>query len=437
MTEAKGQRSHMTNFGKQVEDFIGELVSKPYILDFVFLRPSRYKNGQRRELCDLMIELDKAVVCLQIKGQDRGYRRTGQQEQRWVVKHLEKGFAQARGALRVLKLGLSAVEGNNPRRGIVCFKKGELKPAYGVVLVDYKGTPFPLSEDLPRRTLGDTPVHYFTFYDFLGLSDHLGTLPDLLRYLSERSQIPSWSTPLLGNEQDAYAYQLTHSGKFASTVTREHFDEQWQKLTTEYAEEYAEKIEEDKFAKVINRMIDEVHNIDPKQAEYMPNELREQVRPLQQRKEEYIQIATELNKLPKLERRAIGKMLFEKAKLSAETGRPRYFGRLTEKQDMILVFVATSLPRKNRIIFLHNVTYAAAAHAGVRKALGVAVEDISGEGHSFDFLLFDGVDPNDSSLKNQAKTLFAPPQHERLHDFPREGRRILLPNVLDVLRERD
>ena len=411
----------MSSIGTRAEDLLAAIVSYPLLIDFVHLRPIYQRGSKNPELCDLLIEDESKALLVQLKAQDLRQAKPNRDPQRWAQKQIKKASKQVRGALRCLPY--QDLVSNNPVRGPVTFPKGSLIGCHGLVIIDYSSSPFKIDEKLPAITDDLTPIHYFSYEDFIWLCQHLMTLPDLIQYLDQRANIAPWEWPMLNGEKNAYAHYIMHRNTFDPAIQADDFNDAWQRLTTKYATEYEKKIHEDQKTELFTKMLRYMHNTDPDILNYIPDSL-ESLKP--SIANEITEIARKLNRFIRLDRRYISEEMIKKLRLADQSPLGfNYFAyqSLTEGPITTFVFLASRHPRKERIKQLHGICECVNNTIESDFVIGVSTESLQiseEKGNSFDFLMLDdSAKDKDPEVVENCRKLLSQTEIVQIHDFPR------------------
>lgn len=381
--------------GAAIEELTEEFCKRPFLQDFVFLRPKRI--SVKRELADLLAILDDKCLCIQIKARGNDSPPPQQRLVDWATKQFVVAGRQSAGAIR--KVMTSEVSATHSWRGNVVFHAGDLIPVCGVALVEYLGPPFVLTPEVKHQTPKGIPVHYFSLNDFLNLVDLLGTLPDIIEYLRQRASISDDVKSMIGNERDLYATYLL-DGHLRPGLSYEEVETRWSHLTN-VEESFERKHKHNIFVDFYNGLIDKLHHRDPDILSYQPPELAGYVEPVSD-KTSYLEIATRLNKLPYIYRREIGKHLFQTAKAVKGESKTRMFTYRNLGQPWVLTFLVTpSMDRTSRIRQLNLLVASAKIQYGCQRVIGIACPSLDSN-QGFDYIFVDKVTYNEEEVKKSA-----------------------------------
>jgi len=409
--------------GSAVEEWTDQFCKRSFLQDFLFLRPKRVST--KRELADLLVILDDQCLCIQIKARGNDSLPSEQRLINWATKKFVTAGRQAAGAIRKVKT--SEISATHPWQGNVVLHAGILVPVCGIALVEYLGPPFGLTLKVMPQTSKGIPVHYFSLNDFLNLVDLLGTLPDIIEYLRQRAEVSYDVKSTIGNERDLYATYLL-DGHLRSGLSYKEIGNKWSHLI-DVEESFERKRKHNIFVDFYNSLIEELHNQDPDKLSYQPPELAEYMIPISDRKS-YLEIATQLNKLPYIYRREIGKHLFQTAKAVKGDGKTRMFTYRNLGQPWVLTFlVAPNMDRTLRIRQLNLLVASVQIQYGCRSVIGIACPSLDSN-QGFDYIFIDKVTYNEEEVKKFAPRIMKTTEIT-LTSFPKPVDDSLLPKDED------
>jgi len=182
-----------------------ELLSVPFISEFV-LRSPQMIDGTQKEVADFLILYKGSGLLVSQKAQEDPLSRDERKNELWVLKAAKNGLSQLLGALRP---STKAIWCEHPQRGRVDYPDGLPPIAPGIVTVE-TFRPVDLQSaaaDLPLAQ-GSVPVTYISVNDFLNVAMQLRTVPELLRYLDARRELPEAALRRVGDEQPILEYYL-------------------------------------------------------------------------------------------------------------------------------------------------------------------------------------------------------------------------------------
>lgn len=164
-----------------------ELLSVPFIAEFV-LRSPQMIDGTQKEVADLLILYKDGNLLVSQKAQEDPLSRNQQKNELWVLKAAKNGVSQLCGALRS---STRAMWCQHPRRGRVDFPTGIPAISHGIVTVEtYRPVDLEAAAAEVPLTHCGTPLTYISLSDFMNVAIELRTVPELLRYLNARRELP-------------------------------------------------------------------------------------------------------------------------------------------------------------------------------------------------------------------------------------------------------
>jgi hypothetical protein len=182
-----------------------EVLAAPFISEFVFRSPQMF-DGTQKEVADLLIVHKDSGLLVSQKAQEDPLSRDERKNELWVLKAAKKGLDQLAGALRP---STRAIWCEHPRRGRVDFPVGLPPITHGIVTVE-TFRPVNLQSaaaELPLAQSG-IPITYITINDFLNVAVQLRSVPELLRYLNARRDLPEAALRRIGDEQPIFELYL-------------------------------------------------------------------------------------------------------------------------------------------------------------------------------------------------------------------------------------
>lgn len=184
-----------------------ELLSVPFISEFV-LRSPQMIDGTQKEVADFLILYKGSGLLVSQKAQEDPLSRDERKNELWVLRAAKNGLSQLLGALRP---STKAIWCEHPRRGRVDYPAGLPPISHGLVTVE-TFRPVDLQSaaaDLPLVKSG-IPLTYLSINDFLNVAIQLRTMPELLRYLDARRDLPEAALREVGGEQSIFEYYLLY-----------------------------------------------------------------------------------------------------------------------------------------------------------------------------------------------------------------------------------
>jgi hypothetical protein len=195
-----------------------ELLSAPFISEFVFRSPQMIDASQK-EVADLLVVHKGIGLLVSQKAQEDPESRSDSKNELWVRKAARKGVDQLLGALR---LSSRPVWCEHRRRGQVDFPAGLPPIAHGLVTIETLRPVDlePVAGDLPLSR-GGVPISYFSLSDFFNVALQLRTVPELMRYLDARRELPEAARRTVGDELTLFEFYHLH-GTLAGYLGHDH-----------------------------------------------------------------------------------------------------------------------------------------------------------------------------------------------------------------------
>jgi hypothetical protein len=184
-----------------------ELLSVPFIAEFV-LRSPQMIDGTQKEVADLLIQYKGSGLLVSQKAQEDPLSRDKRKNELWVLKAAKNGLSQLLGALRP---STKAIWCEHPRRGRLDFSTGLPPISHGIVAVEtFRSVDLQAAAaDLPLAQNG-IPITYISINDFLNIATQLRTVPELMRYLDARKDLPESALRRVGEEQPIFEFYLLY-----------------------------------------------------------------------------------------------------------------------------------------------------------------------------------------------------------------------------------
>jgi hypothetical protein len=359
-----------------VEKQTALFLASPLTAETVFLRPT-YRDGRvDKEVCDVLLGLRGDGVLLSLKSQEDPKARTGIRLSAWCGKHAAKAAGQLGGALRTI--GSQPFWCQHPRRGCVRFEAGAIRPRHAVALVEVMDAVVELPEDLPGDR-HDVPIAYFSLNDALNLIEQLRAFPDLVAYLDARLTLPPSVQRVVGRESLLYQCYLLNGESFGQYNTLSEIEIDMAYRSAEFRARLPKKRLRDSFARVVEgisdalatRMTDFSVGLDQRTLAAFDVDAE---------RKNYLRLQEELCDLRLGARRALGFALFD-ARCHLEESEGRLPGtyrsfQVAEKPDLVYVlFASRGIPRPQLLTGMRGILFAARAHYGCRRAMGIADRD--------------------------------------------------------------
>lgn len=395
------------DIGDLTEDEVQKAVEKAFSTDFVFRSPRR--EG-RKEATDVLVLFDDVGLVIQSKAQAIGLKDPPDKSSLdWAAKNLAKACRQLRGAVRAIRAGrVSYVE--NDRRGQVPFRLEDFPWLYGLIILCHRSGPYDPIRLVPTIREVGVPVHVLSFRDFYNLSKLLDTPYDLINYLENRADvlIPALN-PRVHKESQVFAYYLEHLEDIMAVRAKAIGCVFTRQDARPYANELRRLVKgthaNRKCGLVIDHMIDRIHDLDPG---LHALDVGGKVISRNDRAA-YARIATELGKIPRSRRIALGRHYLEKAKQAADSGEDRFIVTHSPRRSECMLFLASPVSRnqrKKRNENLLSLTSLAKAYYQVHRAIGVATEAAGQMGSSYDMVFLESPPIGDHRTEELGRRIF-------------------------------
>lgn len=396
------------NIGDITEDAVQSMVEGVFSSNFVFRSPRKEK---KEEVTDVLVLFDDVGLIIEVKARAIGVSKNDKKSKslNWATKRMKKALGQISGAVRAIKTNkMQYVE--NETRGRIAFEIDRYPWLYGLVILHHSSEPYDPNQLVPTLCKMKIPVHILSFRDFWNISQFLDTPADMINYLEHRTDVllPTLN-PKVHEEQKAFTYYLRH----LENIFALRFKSRGLKCEVEDFKNYAEKLRNLIAGKhpypgaglIVDKMIEKIHDVDPNVGTI--NE-KGSIIP-QYNKTEYAKIATELAKIPRVRRIAIGQLYLDLAKSAADTNKMYYRPMHSPKRSDCMLLMASPLPqseRKKRAEDLVAYTRLAKEYYQVHKAIGIATEPAGSMGSSFDFVLIESTPIFDKSAQQLGREVF-------------------------------
>lgn len=377
-------------YGIEVERRRREFTAYHGVPDFVF-RPVDVPKGRgQREVGDFLLWVGRAVAIVSHKARlpSAAERETDQRRRLWLDARVAEAFDQIKGVannLRCIDPGTLALESE---RGVrVGWDPTRIDGYVGVVLLDALE---PEQQYAPPVMADGVPTIAMLASDWDLLHGLLPSTASMINYVARRQRLVPRCP--VGSELDVFALLLEeeHTGQIeipASGLPRNHFE----RVRAEHPEWFPNTRPDDWLAFVVDAMIEGAADADPV--------LSSAADPT-----EYLQITEFLDRIPLLDRVALGRAVVERCQ---RAGRER--ARVSSSMCVphgLFVVVTDGFDRTERALWLQCLTFARhsqALDAGAPPSimtLGVATQPIpSGNGRSHDFFFIRGGVRSDAKFR--------------------------------------
>jgi hypothetical protein len=295
----------------------------------------------------------------------------------------------------------------NALRGRVAFPSQEVKWLYGVIVLHHLSPPYDPFELVPELQQTTVPLHVLSFRDFQNLAYFLDTPADLINYLEERTSVlqPTLK-PQVHEEEAVFRYWLSNFESltaFRAANLGESCTEQDVRVYAEHLRRlWAGDLPEAGLGGVIDRMIERAHDQDPNLGPLRRGEgVIEPSDP--------VKVATELSKIPRVRRVALGRRYWRTIWRAAEQHSDIVRTTYSRSRGECMLFLASPLPiseREERRKRLLDLTEKLKHYRQVRKAIGIATEAGEDAGRSYDFVYLESDPVENEEAFLAAKAFF-------------------------------
>lgn len=346
-----------------------------FFRDFVF-REQQGKGG-RGDLADGLVLFDRTALFVQCKAQD------GEKDGRaWAAKNLRKALAQVGYGERMLRERL-VQQVVSDTLGPVAFDPDRYKERIGLIVLDQDATaPFEASVLVPEVAQQPFPVHVLSLPDLMELATRFDTAPDFLWYLEERRQFMQHGPhPLVHGEQDVAVTMFEHAPdrmrQHQPGLSADVFEKSLTALRRKLTGDLRDS-EDWRYSILVDDIIAHLHERDPA----IP--WNEGGTP-----QDIITAIVLLSEIDRARRAEIGRRLHNDVSAAGD-GEPRWQTRATRHNRCCYVFLASDLPREERLRLAHGLLLVGIAHSGMDRGLVVATNSMKPGGRAYDVAVHPG-----------------------------------------------
>lgn len=418
--------------GVKSEEIVHQICEKIFLSDFVVPNPKYKKsNNQEKEIADTLILFDTHLIGFQTKSRTETKKISEKNDADIgrILNQIAKGTKQ----LKSIKAAIDAHEKLTVKNKInveIAFDTNTVQKITGIVVLDLLGEE-QFDDEEKTEILGgfekhfDIPVHIFLRSDLELISAEIDTPTDFIQYLERREVLYDKGIlmPTVSERDFLAVYKLQPSlieeavsGKVDGIGIAEGH---WDMYTTKLQELRNERTTLNHESYFVDHIIKEMHKIIGYEAPelagiYQRNDVK------QGTVEGYFKCVTALSTLNRLERRAVGIVLYRNLKKADETGYSAglYTNADTKKGIFIL---ASNRSRKERATALCNLTAMAYCCYNLNEITGIATDNLSASGRSYDFAFLKGVEfENRSELIEAGKVNFASGKNFNFNEYTGE-----------------
>lgn len=165
--------------GIEGENFVNDIAFRSFLKYWCYPNP-KFENGNRKEICDLLIIFDNVCIIFSVKN----YSFKGSHA-RYFNNTVEKAVKQLKGAEKTL-LSSSEVHIKHPDRTVEVFPKGFINKIFKIIINLGEGLEF---YDITRTTKENDFITIFDKDTFSTITNELDTIPDFIDYLEKRERL--------------------------------------------------------------------------------------------------------------------------------------------------------------------------------------------------------------------------------------------------------
>jgi hypothetical protein len=330
------------------ERHVEEVLSLPFIREFVFRSPRTIDRTLEREVADFLILQKGTGILISQKCQDDPTRRTVEQTDRWARKKAKEAVHQLHGALRT---GTGRpIWCDHPRRGRVDFPEGLPTIRHGLVLVEVFH-PVDLGEEGIPLNFQGIPITYLSVNDFLNLALELRTVPELLEYLEARRALPFPSLRIIGDEKSFFGFYVLNDSSFEGCVGQADARLVVAARQEHMQQRLRQKWESDRYSSILEHVANELATQNPDYASGLSPEMLACFDPPGQRTN-YLKLEEVLANLRLRERAELGRAFYSvNQKLSMQAkGLAKRTVRLDSKPDWVFLFISSKGWERPRVL---------------------------------------------------------------------------------------
>lgn len=338
---------------KKFEGDVKNVLLKTFIYDIIFLNP--IINGSSKEFSDILIKFFGSDIIIQCK--ESSLTDTDRLIKKTLVSGLEQLNTSFNRAI-AKKVKLSMLNSNNHYTD---YNFSEVVDIYPLLIINKKPDFFSydtLKNKYPfLNKLNFFPV-IITYHELEYVLNELDTPTDFFRYLKEREKALKTGKILFKDEIQLFSFYLINKKSFELEILSE-LEKPIKLENTQqiYQQDklyllYLKKREDDKVSYEIDEFIKHMYLSD------QPN---------------YLEIAKELSKLDRNDRRFLAQQASKKRDQSVNEKRDSWrMVQLTNKADICFVFYFTNQTEKDTANFLFNLCATAQYRTSAKKVLGLA-----------------------------------------------------------------
>jgi len=410
--------------GIETEDLVEKICTKMFFADFT-VRDLKFKKGSGyiKEAADLFVIYDETLIAFQIKSKieakpaslkdEKDYQRIG--------KRITEALGQFNTTKNVLNRGL--IRSLTTVKGYpISFDSSKIKKIIGIVIINLKGEE---EFDKNERTvivngfinMYEMPIHIFKFDEFDIISTEVDTMPDFLNYLNAREKLVV-NNQLLNFERELdflalYKTRYDHLEKALGdkNIIIVLLPNLWEASRIQYSDTIKKRDEENKYSHLIDEIINFLHTsvgftIDAEDDKNCQGSI-----------EGYLDIARELARTPRIVRRELGKILYQKT-IKAIDHKIGYALSYNEEEKSGILLLSYNGTRPERRKLLNKYSIMAYCAYDMKKIVGLSTEPANQVNRSYDAVLYQSAEfENQEELKKEGLKYFKPPVHRKINEY--------------------
>lgn len=248
------------------EDRTEKILDRTFFKDFTFRSP-RKNDKYNKEISDILIGFDDVLFLVQVKSQ-----KTERDTKLWLQSNLKKAIDQLSGSIKYLKQK-EIINIIDERRGNFDFDINDYNLIYGLIIIDQPDTHkidiSTYTEEFLKKH--QHPLQIISLKDFKHVCSIFDTAEEVLHYYDMKHMFLTANNILLHDEKFFLNIAVNHFIElseqylqFINSPEKEKEDEYLFAQERYYKARLAQiEIDDYKYGKIIDDLIDHCHNFDP------------------------------------------------------------------------------------------------------------------------------------------------------------------------------
>lgn len=356
------------NPGDYEEKWTQWFLEQSFFREFVYRNPERKKG---KELADAVVLYDDVLLMTQVKAQN-----STRNPLDWAKKNLPAAVRQLMGTRRML------ADGHVPKLvneiyGEVHFDTRDYPHQIGIIVLAQDGPRFIAEYLAPEIRAASFPIHVFSLSDFREVVRRFDTAADLIIFLEFRRDIGKVLQYFVHDEPGNIKRMLPYIQQVLKSYDPSTPQDILEKSSASFRRKAMGELLQSpdwRYSLAIDDMIAHSHDLDPN----LPWN--------QAKKQSSGQVATFLGWLSRDRRIKLGKRIVAACE-AAQDGNNHYFHHYKPSLGKVIVFLATSVDRAERVQQIRFLLEVAQVKCSAPIGLGVATEPIGQGGRSYDFVI--------------------------------------------------